>query len=107
MYSETLKNIVEDIVSEAKPEKIILFGSFARGEENENSDIDLLIIEKSPFSKKRSRRKEIQRIREKLSKYKISKDILIYDEKEFEFWKDSLNHIIGSSLRNGKILYER
>jgi predicted nucleotidyltransferase len=107
MLLENIENIVEDIVNEVDPEKIILFGSFAKGNQDQDSDLDLLIIEKAPFTKNRSRRREIQRIREKLSKYRIPKDILVYDKLEFEYWKDSVNHIIANSLRDGKILYER
>jgi predicted nucleotidyltransferase len=102
-----LQNIVSDILKEANAEKIILFGSYARGEENENSDLDILIIEKEPFTKERSRRKEIHKIRQALSKYRIPKDILIYDKNEFENWKDSINHIIAQSIKEGRILYER
>lgn len=107
MSKEILQNIVDDVIKEIDAEKIILFGSYARGEENENSDLDLLIIEREPFTKERSRRKEIQRIRLALSKYRIPKDILVYDKNEFENWKDSINHIIPNSIKEGKVLYER
>ena len=107
MSKEMLENIVNDILVHTDAEKIILFGSYARGEENENSDLDLLIIERESFSKERPRRKEIMKIRESLSKYRISKDILVYDTNEFETWKNSLNHIIARSIREGRVLYER
>ncbi len=107
MSKEILQNIVNDILKEAEVEKIILFGSYARGEEWKDSDLDLLIIEKEPFTKERSRRKEIQKIREALSKHRIPKDILVYDRNEFDEWKDSINHIIAQSVREGKVLYER
>lgn len=105
MSEETLKNIVNDIIKEIRVEKIILFGSYARGEETEDSDIDLLIVEKEPFTKERSRRKEIIKIRELLSGYKIPKDILVYDVNEFETWKNSINHIIAQSVKEGRVLY--
>ncbi|MDP2363140.1 MAG: nucleotidyltransferase domain-containing protein [Ignavibacteria bacterium] len=107
LKDETINRIVKDIVEETNPEKIILFGSYANGTQNEDSDLDLLIVEKESFDKIRSRRKEINRIRKKLSEYRISKDILIYDLNEFNDWKNSINHIIGKSVREGKILYER
>ncbi|MFA5781386.1 MAG: nucleotidyltransferase domain-containing protein, partial [Bacteroidales bacterium] len=42
---------IQTIISGYSPEKIILFGSFASGNANENSDIDLLIVKKTkePF----------------------------------------------------------
>ncbi|MHB1685893.1 MAG: nucleotidyltransferase domain-containing protein [Ignavibacteriaceae bacterium] len=102
-----MQNIVKEILKKTEAEKIILFGSYACGEEKENSDLDLPIIEKKPFAENRSRRKEIQLIRTALSGIRIPKDILVYDQNEFEQWKDSLNHIIAQSIREGKILYER
>ncbi len=42
-----IESITEQIVKHYKPEKIILFGSFARGEEKPSSDVDLLIIKKT------------------------------------------------------------
>jgi predicted nucleotidyltransferase len=101
------KDIVESIKSVIEPEKIILFGSYARGEQTKDSDVDLLIIEGEAFSKERSRRKETQKIHDILSRFRVPKDIVVYDKNEFEFWKDSINHIIARSLREGKILYER
>ena len=40
----TLDDVIERIVEVAEPEKIILFGSAARGDADANSDIDLLVI---------------------------------------------------------------
>jgi len=107
MSNEVLNNIVDDIVKRVNPTKVILFGSTARGETNKDSDLDLLIIEKEKFNKDRSRRKELKSIRQLLMKYKIPKDILLYDEEEVEYWKDSSNHIISRCLKEGKTLYEK
>jgi len=107
MSNEVLNNIVDDIVKRVNPTKVILFGSTARGETNTDSDLDLLIIEKEKFSKERSRRKELQKIRHLLMKYKIPKDILLYDEDEVNYWKDSANHVIARCIKEGRTLYER
>lgn len=42
-----LETIVQRILEVAQPEKIILFGSYARGDATEDSDIDILIIQPS------------------------------------------------------------
>lgn len=102
-YSE----IINLILSEIEAEKVILFGSRARGDNRPESDIDLLIIQKNDFGKSKNRWNETLRIRKALKDYKISKDILLFSESEVEYWKDSINHIIPTCLKEGKVLYAR
>ena len=52
--SDKLINDMKDaIVREVDPEKIILFGSWALGLAHEQSDVDLLVIEREPFGHRR------------------------------------------------------
>lgn len=102
-----LAEMVEVIVHESNPEKVILFGSHAKDNADKDSDIDLLIIESEPFGVKRSRLKEISKIQRALSKFMVPKDILVYSNEEVAKWGDSVNHVISRSLREGKTLYER
>ena len=48
--NEILERMVEAIVREVDPEEIWLFGSRARGQAREHSDVDLLVIEREPFA---------------------------------------------------------
>ena len=102
-----LQQMVDTIVREASPEAIILFGSRARGDARPDSDIDLLIIETEPFSPQHSRRKEAAGLYMALRGLAISKDILLYSRDEFEHWKNSINHVVGRALREGKVLHGR
>ena len=102
-----LAEMVEAIVREVDPEQIYLFGSRARGDAREDSDIDLLIVERDSFGHERSRFQEINRIRRLLSSFRIPKDILVYSSDEFAKWRHSLNHIVGRCYREGKLLYPR
>ena len=52
LKQEILEDIINRIVETVRPEKIILFGSAARGEMGPNSDVDLLIIRKGGHSRK-------------------------------------------------------
>ncbi len=102
-----ITEIVDTIVREADPDTVILFGSRARGDAREDSDIDLLIVEREPFNSQRSRRQETARLYIALRKLQISKDLLLYSRDEFEQLKDSAHHIIGRAQREGKILHVR
>jgi len=104
---QTLREMVEAIVKEVDPEKIILFGSRARGQDGPDSDLDLLIIEREPFGAVRSRRREMARVRRALSSFRVPKDILVYSVEEAQKWSDAQNHLLAHSLREGKLLYER
>ena len=57
-----LDQMVQAIVAEVDPEKVILFGSRARGDAREDSDVDLVVVEAEPFGKTRSRRLEAVRL---------------------------------------------
>jgi len=102
-----IAEMTERIVREIGPEKVILIGSHARGGASSGSDVDLVIVEKGSFGPKRSRREEMTRIWRLLGDYRFSKDILVYSRKEYEYWSDSLNHLLGRASREGKVLYER
>jgi len=90
------------IVREVDPQKIILFGSRALGQAHENSDVDLLVIEREPFGRHRSRRREAARIWRCLSSFRVPKDILVYSSPEL----DHPRRAVTSALKEGKVLYE-
>lgn len=103
----TLKQMVDVIVDEIHPEKIILFGSHAKGEAHSGSDIDFLIIDDKPFTQERSRRKEMARIWKALREFMLPVDLLLYSQNEVEERKKSINHVTSHALKEGKIVYER
>lgn len=98
-FEEELKKIVSRLKEIYKPEKIILFGSLARGEENPN-DVDLLLVkDKVPFL-------GVDRIREvsALFEHRIAVDTFVYTPSEF----DSLSKFdpfLKLILKEGKVLY--
>ncbi len=99
--------MVRAVVDEVDPEQVILFGSRARGEEREGSDVDLVVVEAEPFGPKRSRHKEMVRLYKVLADFPVSADVLVYSHDEVDYWRDSLNHVLARALREGKVLYER
>jgi uncharacterized protein len=107
--SETalLSNMVIVIVEVTNPDKIILFGSRAKGTDKVDSDYDLLIIKEKAFFETHSRRKEAGRLGRALSKFRVSKDILMYSVDEVEHRQNWKNSVIACALKEGKILYEK
>ncbi|MCY3778635.1 MAG: nucleotidyltransferase domain-containing protein [Candidatus Aminicenantes bacterium] len=97
-----IDQMVKAVFDEVDPEQVILFGSRAPGEEQEDSDVDLVVVEAEPFGRERSRHKEMV-----LAGFPVSADVLVYTHDEVDYWRDSLNHVLALALREGKVLYER
>lgn len=104
---EVIAEMVERIVQEVQPEQVYLFGSRARGEAREDSDIDLLVVEREPFGENRSRFGEINRIYKTLCSYRIPVDVLVYSSDEMAKWGESRYHIVGRCRREGRLFYAR
>ena len=102
-----LRQMTAAIVEVADPERVILFGSRARGDADPDSDIDLVILEAEPFGPDRDRGAEETRLWRALAKFHVPKDILVYSLDEAERWRGSLNHVLARALREGRVLYER
>ena len=102
VIEEKINEIKDKIVREYKPEKIILFGSFAWGEPHEDSDVDLLVVMES-------NKPRIERQREVLGMIYSSDvpiDVLVHTPEELE---ESINKkgnlFLEDIVRNGKVLY--
>ncbi len=97
-----IENIVKQIKEKCKPEKIILFGSFAYGKPKPASDVDLLII-------KKSKKKRVERIKEILMKVKSSLPLepLVYTPKELKERLALGDFFFQTIFEKGKILYEK
>jgi predicted nucleotidyltransferase len=102
-----LDQMTRVIVDAVHPERVLLFGSHARGAAGPDSDVDLLVVEREPFGPNRNRRREIIRIRAALSSFRVPKDILVFAADEFERYRHSKNHVVAVSLLEGRVLYER
>lgn len=105
MDEQILESMTAEIVDELHPDKIILFGSRARGDALDRSDVDLLVIVPDSEHTARHRRKIEGRLYRRLSRFPVSKDVLIFTRKEVERWEKVRGHIVESSLREGRQLY--
>jgi predicted nucleotidyltransferase len=104
---ELLRRMVAVIVEEVEPEQVYLFGSHARGDATERSDVDLLVVERDSFGPERSRRKEAGRLYRVLAHFGVPKDILVYTAEEVERRRDGRNNVVARALREGRLLYDR
>ncbi len=100
---EKVDEMMGRIVERFDPERIILFGSHARGEGRPDSDVDLLIV----MSVKGSKRKKRLEIRRALHDVRIPKDIVASRPEEFAWRKDVPGKIERPAVREGIVLYER
>lgn len=100
---EKISEIVNKIISVYNPDRIILFGSYANGTANENSDLDLFVIKNSDLPRPQ---RSIQ-IRKLLFGLMIPIDLIVYTPKELEDLKKNKYGFVYQVLKTGKILYER
>jgi predicted nucleotidyltransferase len=101
--SELLEDIVRRLVEGYSPQKVILFGSYARGESGEDSDIDLLIIkdtEKPPAE----RWKEVKRLLRERGR-RIAVSPLVYTNEEISQRLAMRDFFITEILEEGIVLY--
>ena len=104
---EVLGQMARAIAQAVDPEQVILFGSRARGDAKEESDVDLVVVESEPFGKIRSRRLETARVYRALADFDTPTDILLCSREEIERWRSSTSHVLARALREGTILYSR
>ena len=95
-----LDQLVNDLLP-LRPEKIILFGSTARGDDDEYSDIDLIVI-------KHTDKSFVQRLVEAGSYVSLPfhVDNFVYTPEEIEAMIQEENSFIESALLEGKVIYE-
>jgi predicted nucleotidyltransferase len=95
--------MVRRIVKRFHPDRVILFGSHARGTAGPDSDVDLLIV-MSVTGSKREKQLEVRRA---LHEFKVSKDIIVTTPEDFEWRKEIPGTIERPAAREGKVVYAR
>ena len=100
-FDEEIQNVVNQLISLYKPEKIILFGSLAKGQVKQSADIDLFIIKNDvpEFGVDRIRQLDA------LINYTLATDFIVYRPEELEQRLKLGDPFIKSILKEGKVLY--
>ena len=96
-----LSEIIRRIVKVAAPEKIILFGSAARGEMGPNSDLDLLVIKRGRFHRGRL----TEKIYMNLFGVGRAVDVIVVTAADVKRYRDCFALVIYPALREGKVVY--
>lgn len=97
-----LQEIVGRVLEVGQPDRIILFGSAARGQMTRDSDIDLLVLEASP---KQPRRQSV-RLRNALRGLGYPFDVMVMATERFEESKEIIGGLAYPAQKYGRVIYE-
>ena len=100
---DVIAKAIDRLVETASPRKLYLFGSYARGDAREQSDLDFLVIEKIV----RNRRKEMVRLHDAIRPMRIPVDILVVSESTFNEWVNVPGTVIHQAVIEGRLCYEQ
>ena len=109
-----LNSLFDNLISSLRPSdpyKIILFGSYANGNPNEHSDIDIMVIldndhVSKDFEERLNKKISIRNLVLEINR-KIPLDILVYSREEFKIVKSFGNYFIDEIEKTGKVIYEK
>lgn len=98
---DSLQEIIDRIVDAAAPERIIMFGSAARGDMDENSDVDLLVVKSGDYDYYSLMGDIYMRL------YGVDQavDVILVTPEQLEQYKDNHYLIIAPALREGREVY--
>ena len=95
--------MVECLREEFDPERILLFGSRARGDAGEGSDVDLLVV----MPDGTDRRETAIRMRGAVGELPVAKDIVVTTPEHIARRGHVIGTVLRPALREGRVLYER
>jgi predicted nucleotidyltransferase len=90
------------LLREAAPDAtIVLFGSCARGDVMESSDLDVLVIQPQVTA----RREEMVRLRDVLRPLRIPADVLVVSQRTYHEWADTPGTVLYEAAREGRVFH--
>lgn len=98
-----LDTLIQRLIEKIRPEKVVLFGSYADGTATAYSDVDLLVILESDL--RRDQRQEA--ISRALRPRRVPMDILAYTPQEVQQIMETPNSFVRHILTTGKVVYDR
>ncbi len=98
----TLKQIVERIIVTARPQRVILFGSRGRGDADEGSDLDLMVV----LPEAPDKFGEMIRLHKAVGNVGVGVDVLVYSEEEYQRRSQVPGTVLYWARKQGRRLYE-
>jgi predicted nucleotidyltransferase len=98
---QTVQQIVARIVAEAQPSRVILFGSYGRGDADPGSDLDIMVIK----PRVSNRYEEMIRLRQVVGSIGVGIDLLVYSEAEYERRSQVPGTVLYWARKEGRPLY--
>lgn len=100
--NEIIAQLTQILVEAAKPKLVILFGSQARGEAAEESDLDVMVVGENPSN----RLAEMVRLNRLPRSLDIAVDLLVVSEEKFTYWRDTPGNVYFEAASEGQVLHE-
>lgn len=104
---DTIEKAVEYIKEKVSPDKIYLFGSYAKGNPTKDSDLDFFIIKETKLAKHKRTIPLYSLEKTKKIGFPIGIDFIMYTPQKFENHKNEPNSLAGEVNKTGKLLYVR
>ena len=98
----TIREAVNRLQEAAPGARVILFGSYGRGDARADSDLDFLVIEPEVDG----RHDEMVRLRQVLRPMRIPVDVLVTSRSVFQQWCDTPGTILYEAAREGRVFDE-
>src|SRR5436190_1826225 len=102
MQRDIYREIVHRVVDSSAPERVVLFGSRARGENRPDSDYDILVVKNTTEPRHRRARALYRAVAD----LPVEVDFLVYTPSEIEEWRNVEIAFVTTAMREGRVLYE-
>lgn len=100
---EDIRHVAAQLAEAANAERVILFGSYARGEATDESDVDLMIIAENELP----RFKRTRTLYGLMKPHPFAMDLVVYTPSEIEKGRRSSHSFVSRVLEDGKTVYAR
>lgn len=102
LSAASIRQMIDRVAAEFHPRRVVLFGSYATGMAQEESDVDLLVVTDSS-----SARDTALAIRRSLADFPVACDVIVRTLPDYERQRQVVNHIVYFADKYGRVVYEQ